>query len=409
MFEEYYDSTWLAGAQKRLKEEIPELDQLLKAQYHKKKTITPELCQDQRDFFDSTAAYERYLLVVATKIAMLDIYDFKFGVDIAAAQSNIERTQANAEDIFKYLNRDIMKAYKGLDERLQLIARLNWLSILYRMVHDIAKIRGAVHDQKTLLFFRKLNLKENWDKAAGAYRAAENAAKEDVKQPSFDQWMTDFEKTVIEPEEALWKREEIRGAAIRRTKRAVQIVVLCVVSYVIISYAAGFGYVARMLHHLRPEVVTNTADIDGFGTFPPADIADYNASSIKDKGNPLYTDRNLMDGDTTTSWTEGEDDAGINRRMYFNIEKKATVNYIVIWNGDQSSEENFRAHNRLKQVTLKINDTRHMYTMTLADTMGPQYIRVEREDVDRLWIIIDSVYEGDNGEDETSVSEVEIY
>jgi len=274
MFEEYYDSTWLAGAQKRLKEETPELDQLLKAQYHKKKTITPELCQDQRDFFDSTAAYERYLLVVATKIAMLDIYDFKFGVDIAAAQSNIERTQANAEDIFKYLNRDIMKAYKGLDERLQLIARLNWLSILYRMVHDIAKIRGAVHDQKTLLFFRKLNLKENWDKAAGAYRAAENAAKEDVKQPSFDQWMTDFEKTVIEPEEALWKREEIRGAAIRRTKRAVQIVVLCAVSYVIISYAAGFGYVAKMLHHLRPEVVTNTADIDGFGTFPPADIAD---------------------------------------------------------------------------------------------------------------------------------------
>ncbi len=41
--------------------------------------------------------------------------------------------------------------------------------------------------------------------------------------------------------------------------------------------------------------------------------------------------------------------------------------------------------------------------------MRPQYIRVEREDVDRLWIIIDSVYEGDNGEDETSVSEVEIY
>ena len=150
MFEEYYDSTWLAGAQKRLKEEIPELDQLLKAQYHKKKNITPELCQDQRDFFDSTAAYERYLLVVATKIAMLDIYDFKFGVDIAAAQSNIERTQANAEDIFKYLNRDIMKAYKGLDERLQLIARLNWLSILYRMVHEDPR-RGSRSEDSAVL------------------------------------------------------------------------------------------------------------------------------------------------------------------------------------------------------------------------------------------------------------------
>ena len=46
--------------------------------------------------------------------------------------------------------------------------------------------------------------------------------------------------------------------------------------------------------------------------------------------------------------------------------------------------------------------------LTLKDEEGPQYIRVNRK-VGRFWIIIDSVYEGTDKANLTSVSEVEIY
>ena len=81
---------------------------------------------------------------------------------------------------------------------------------------------------------------------------------------------------------------------------------------------------------------------------------------------------------------------------------------IVIYNGNQKDSASFKKDNRLKEITLKLDDSQHEKTLTLKDEEGPQYIRVNRK-VGRFWIIIDSVYEGTDKANLTSVSEVEIY
>jgi|GEM_PF-705414 len=417
MMEDFVPKLWLSLAKKELLACCPLLEESIRTASYEKQ-VDPGAHQKERALLETSpdvgsdgiqAAFDRFLMVTAMESAILNYYDYKFSVNIAMARSNVERTSLNAENLLHYYDKDIIAPAGRLGERLQLICRLNWICTLLYMLQEIAEIRGALTDRSTNEFVRRLGAFRLWREASQRYKELEEQAPEDERQKDFDRWLEKTDKTLVQPLEKRWSRAGVRERIITGFKRLWQGAVMLAAVTAIGSYCIGRGPVAAYFHHLKP-VLTTPEHISGFGTYAPVDIADFNASSVKKESedDERWSDRHLMDGDISTAWSEGEDDAGINRRLYFNPEKTRTVHYIVIYNGDQSSEDAFYNHNRLKRVTIRINDRQKDYGIRLDDTMGPQYIRVEDE-VDRFWIIIESVYRGNDVENVTSVSEVEIY
>ena len=417
MMEDFIQKLWLSSARQELLKACPALEEAIRTASYEKQ-VDPEAHQKERTLLETSsgigrenvqAAYDRFLMVTAMESAVLNYYDFKCSVNIAMARSNVERTTLNAENLLHYYEKDIMAPAAKLGERLQLICRLNWIGTWMYMLQEITGIRGAMTDRSTNEFVRSLGAFRLWKEAVSSYRAIEEKTPEHEQQKGFDAWLEETDRVLVCPLEKRWISAGVKERIITGFKRSVQACVGLAVLFAIGSYCIGRGPVAAYFHHLKP-VLTTPDHISGFGSYAPVDIADYNASSIREDpdGNDRWSDRHLMDGDITTTWSEGESDAGINRRLYFNPEKTRTIHYIVIYNGDQSSEEAFYEHNRLKRVTIRINDRQKDYGIRLADTMGPQYIRVE-DDVDRFWIIIESVYRGTDDENVTSVSEVELY
>lgn len=350
----------------------------------------------------------------AEETALDTIDDFKFCLNIAVDRNNVERNPVNAANIWKYFDKEIVPSWKKLDERLQLACLLDWYAVLYRAMEEISRIPKALRDRQSVQFVRVMGLEHRWKEAQSRYETLEQQTPAPQQLTSFDAWLSDVEKNLIHPQNELWRRQEKQKAVETIIRRVIQTAVTAVVLYVAISYFSGYGAVARYFHHEKIRTyATQTqaeAHIEGFNQLPPLDIKDYNASSIRtDESGFTYSDRFLRDGDPSTAWEEGEPDDGVNRRLFFNIKGSADVHYIVIWNGNQKDEESYRACNRLRYVTVRINDRMHSYRVTLKDQEGPQYIRVERQDVDKLWIIIDSVYRGTDPGNNTAVSEVEIY
>ena len=341
-------------------------------------------------------------IAAAQRDAVLDSVDFKFVTGIAMEQQNIERNPSNADSIETYFKKDIDKKFGKLSPVKKAMCRLDWYAVLYRMLSYISTIKGVFRDQKALLFVQTLGLSEKWKEEADLYR--KNAAElTESTRASFAAWLRDTEEELVHPMNALWDKKLHAGSIRRGISRAVKTVIALLILLTAGSYLTGVGYVAKITHHERIAVLPKE-QIEGFGTYPEVGIEDYNASTNLTEG----LDRALMDKDPKTAWTEGEKDAGIGRKLYFNPEDTQEVHYIVIYNGNQKDSASFKKDNRLKEITLKLDDSQHEKMLTLKDEEGPQYIRVNRK-VGRFWIIIDSVYEGTDKANLTSVSEVEIY
>ena len=182
---------------------------------------------------------------------------------------------------------------------------------------------------------------------------------------------------------------------------------------------SGTGFLARALGIHRPRLVSEEAITKDFGSLLTDEVPlkinddgteDFNASTILETDAGTFSDRNMRDGDTTTAWAEGEKNDGTGKRLYFNVESTQFVHYIVIWNGWQKDDDAFTQYNRLKNVTLRIDDgtSKVNTSVTLKSTEGPQYILIN-QNVDRFWIIMNTVYRGEASDNVTCVSEVKIY
>lgn len=358
---------------------------------------------------DGDLKKERMAAVVrAQNKAVENVDDFGFSVNIALAKSNVERTPLNAGNIKNYYKSEIEPAFKDLSDAQKILCRIDWCICLYRFLDDLRRVPRASWEIQTARFLSALGLREKWAELKDAWQKAEAALPEGERYPSFDAYVTTAETELIRPVDLFWERHARQARCRNGLKQLVRLAAAVFVVYVIGSYSMGVGYPAKVLNHLKPVLVSEKHIMD-LNEFPPVSIADYNASTIL-TGDPdrNWSDRNLMDGDPKTAWAEGEPDAGYNKRLYFNITDKGDVHYIVIYNGDQRTEKDYYNSNRLRTVTLRLDDKFQEYKLTLKDTMGPQYIRVEKKDIDRLWIIINSVYSGGT-EDRTCVSEVKIF
>lgn len=350
----------------------------------------------------------------AQETALDNMDDFKFCLNIAVDRNNVERNPVNAANIWKYFNKEIAPAWKDLEERLQLVCLLDWYVVFYRAAEEIAGIPKALHDRQSVHFIKVLGLEHRWEESLTQYEELERSFSEQDRLADFDAWLLTVREQLIRPQNELWRHQEKVKAFQYTLLRTVRAIVTVCVLYVVISYCSGYGAVARHFRHEKMLAYATSSEaaehIPDFASLPPLTIKDYNASSIRtDENGFVYSDRFLRDGDPSTAWEEGEPDDGVNRRLFFNIQGEGTVHYLVIWNGNQQDDESYQQCNRFRDVTIRINDRMHSYHVRLLDQPGPQFIRVERDNVDKFWIIIDSVYQGTDPGNHTAVSEVRIY
>ena len=140
--------------------------------------------------------------------------------------------------------------------------------------------------------------------------------------------------------------------------------------------------------------------------FQAIDVASVEADSVlvSSKGN-RYEPKFMIDGDTTTSWQEGEDGAGEGQVFLAKFGDNQKVDYVVIHNGNHKSEKLYYNNNRIKSLNITIND--QSANIELEDSMDPQVIRINgAESINEVRFEIVSVYSGDKYND-TCVAEVQ--
>ena len=124
---------------------------------------------------------------------------------------------------------------------------------------------------------------------------------------------------------------------------------------------------------------------------------------VSSKGN-RYEPEYMIDGDTDTSWQEGEEGAGEGTTFNAGFEGEEKVDYIVIYNGKQQSENQYANNNRICSLNISVDG--QSTNVELADTMEPQIIRLEGADtVSNIQFEIESVYSG-NKYNDTCVAEL---
>ena len=136
------------------------------------------------------------------------------------------------------------------------------------------------------------------------------------------------------------------------------------------------------------------------------DVASVEADSVlvSSKGN-RYEPEFMIDGDTTTSWQEGEDGAGEGKVFLAKFSDNQKIDYVVIFNGNHKSEKLYYNNNRIRSMNITING--QSSNIEFEDSMDPQVIRINgAESVNEVQFEIVSVYSGDKYND-TCVAEVQ--
>ena len=120
-----------------------------------------------------------------------------------------------------------------------------------------------------------------------------------------------------------------------------------------------------------------------------------------------FAAENMIDGDLMTSWQDGADDFGEGGIIKAYFKESTNVSYIIIYNGNQSCDEEFERNNRLKLIRVSVEN--QTVEVELEDTMEPQIIKLcGAEESNSVSLEICSVYEGTEYND-TCIAEIEYY
>lgn len=130
------------------------------------------------------------------------------------------------------------------------------------------------------------------------------------------------------------------------------------------------------------------------------------SSSLEPEGATTYDAANLIDGDPTTAWNEGEPGDGEGQWVDLVLERPSIVTGVLLWNGYQSGDF-YAQHNRVRRVQLVLGDDR-TFAVQLLDRRGPQAINLpEPVTTSRIRLEIAGTFPGSIYND-AALSELEV-
>lgn len=130
-------------------------------------------------------------------------------------------------------------------------------------------------------------------------------------------------------------------------------------------------------------------------------IDDVNAS---DPGKEDGVVQNVADGDMTTAWCP--QGAGIGEWVELRFDQPVQIDHLLIWNGDQRSDANYKAASRIKDLLIEFPEADKAYRVKLPDRRDKVRVTTDGRPplarVIRLRIL--TVYSGQTGV--TALSEI---
>ncbi|MCB1194152.1 MAG: type II secretion system protein GspG [Leptospiraceae bacterium] len=145
----------------------------------------------------------------------------------------------------------------------------------------------------------------------------------------------------------------------------------------------------------NPVAITNNQSIE---------LIESSSKELKSK-DQNYNVNNLIDNDLATCWKESEPGAGEGQWLEFQFKNTINIDKIRIANGFQKDNELFIQNNRLKTIYVCVNSYETCKQFSLKDTQGWEEFKLNEQNVTRLKLIIDSVYNGAKWDD-TTISEI---
>ncbi len=115
----------------------------------------------------------------------------------------------------------------------------------------------------------------------------------------------------------------------------------------------------------------------------------------------------LTDNVIAVPWKDKEEGDAIGTEFHITLTKSSNVHYVMIYNGDRASKEEFEKSNRIKQLTVIVKGEERQ--IELPDIITGQVIElIDCSNVSEITLRIDSVYNGTENTD-TCVSEIVVY
>lgn len=145
-----------------------------------------------------------------------------------------------------------------------------------------------------------------------------------------------------------------------------------------------------------------------FSKLSKVSIASTDENSRASSSKYDYSAFSTVDGDTTTSWQEGEEGLGEGTGIRLDFEGNRKVKYLVLYLGNWRDEDLWKSNARPSALSIKVGDNLS-FDVEVPDEMKPFCIELgETVDASYLSVYIKSGYAGADWND-NCISEVEIY
>lgn len=118
----------------------------------------------------------------------------------------------------------------------------------------------------------------------------------------------------------------------------------------------------------------------------------YKTSSAKLENTRLYSVKNLIDDDPSTTWVPVGKNSQIGQWVELSFDAPVQISSLTLTNGFAKNDVTFNNNNRIKTATLIFSDGGKT-KISLKDTMKPQTIKVNKRSR-TVKLIIDEVYKG---------------
>jgi hypothetical protein len=211
-----------------------------------------------------------------------------------------------------------------------------------------------------------------------------------AKRPPW--WRRLFRRSGVAAGERPGKRRRGRSRIVRRIVRGTIAAVLILAVALLVGPFRG--NVASTYRSLKAKVSTQYEPIKAVSA----------VGSSAARGHPAS---NAIDGVKDSAWAEGARGTGVKQSLTILLGRKVDLARIGITPGASDNEKKFRAQPRPHQIRLQFGGGVEQ-TITLTDTPTFQQFDVSAKGVDRVALVVLSVFPAQSGQD-TSIAEVEFF